>query len=339
MTTERQLEANRRNAARSTGPRSVAGKALVARNALKHGAFATLPVVLGYERESDWQDHRAGILRSLAPAGLLETRLAERAALLLWRLDRVARYETEAIAVGLEEAAEDPEPNPLDELSQPDTDRKRLKKLSQELDQKEKALADTEEGLKLFAQLAKLADDAPAAAADAFAVLELAWNAVPEEQECPEVEDEEFLTALGIPDDTEFHEATWTAGLVRRGLARIAHHGRMTVEKLTARAQRFAERHRDELAARVEELAPEVKALQRKQRAKLARRLARLTLPEADAEGKVLRYENHLTRQLVQTLHELERIQASRSGRPVPVPLAVDVGVAVSGDAVNDGTG
>jgi len=37
--TQRRLEANRRNAAHSTGPRTAAGKARVARNPIKHGFF------------------------------------------------------------------------------------------------------------------------------------------------------------------------------------------------------------------------------------------------------------------------------------------------------------
>jgi hypothetical protein len=339
MSTERQIEANRRNAARSTGPRSVGGKAVVARNALKHGAFSTLPVVLGYERESDWQGHRAGILRSLAPAGLLETRLAERAALLLWRLDRVARYETAAIAVGLQEAADERDPTALEELTERDSDRVRLKKSSEELAGKRKDVADTTASRTVFAQLPGLADDATVSAADAFVVLDAGWSAVPEEHECPPIEDEGYLTALGIPDDTEFSDVTWTAGLVRRGLELLARHGRTTAQKLAARAQRLAERHCNQLARRIEELAPEVKALQRQRGAQLARELARRTLPEPSAEGKVLRYESHLNRQLFQTLHELERIQANRSGRLAPLPLAVDVGVAVSGPAADEGAG
>lgn len=37
MTSEREVAANRRNAARSTGPRTRSGKAMVSRNALRHG--------------------------------------------------------------------------------------------------------------------------------------------------------------------------------------------------------------------------------------------------------------------------------------------------------------
>jgi hypothetical protein len=40
MTSDRKLEANRRNAARSTGPRSAAGRARSSRNAVRHGLLA-----------------------------------------------------------------------------------------------------------------------------------------------------------------------------------------------------------------------------------------------------------------------------------------------------------
>jgi hypothetical protein len=106
MTTERRTEANRRSADLSTGPRTGIDKALVARNARKHGAFSTLPVIPGVERIEDWQAHHDGILASLAPAGPLETRLAEHIALLLWRLDRVTRYEVGVIAGAVAQANE-----------------------------------------------------------------------------------------------------------------------------------------------------------------------------------------------------------------------------------------
>ena len=39
MTSQRQAEANRRNSAKSTGPRSAAGKNIASRNAVKHGLW------------------------------------------------------------------------------------------------------------------------------------------------------------------------------------------------------------------------------------------------------------------------------------------------------------
>jgi hypothetical protein len=43
------------------------------------------------------------------------------------------------------------------------------------------------------------------------------------------------------------------------------------------------------------------------------------------------RYEVTLERSLYRALHELQRLQAAREGRAVPLPAAVDVDVSVSG--------
>jgi hypothetical protein len=59
------------------------------------------------ERAEDWELHLAGTLESLSPEGHLETVLAERVALLSWRLHRVVRYETESIALFQEKAEDD----------------------------------------------------------------------------------------------------------------------------------------------------------------------------------------------------------------------------------------
>src|SRR5262245_2067625 len=116
MTTLARIEANRRNAELSTGPRTVEGKLVVARNATRHGIFSSVPVIPG-ESPEQWEAHRAGVVESLAPVGLLEVNLAERAALLLWRLQRLARYEAETVAAGMEDAEVPPLPPPVDEFS------------------------------------------------------------------------------------------------------------------------------------------------------------------------------------------------------------------------------
>jgi hypothetical protein len=61
----------------------------------------------GRREKEDWDEHRDGVLESLSPEGHLEEVLAERVALLSWRLHRVTRYETEAITLYQERVEED----------------------------------------------------------------------------------------------------------------------------------------------------------------------------------------------------------------------------------------
>src|SRR5687767_2194888 len=107
MTTEKQVAANRRNAQRSTGPRTGPGKAIARLNAVTHGGLATTPVVPHIEQPAAWERHLDATLASLNPVGHLETVLAGRVALLLWRLGRVARYEREVITLTQEEVEDD----------------------------------------------------------------------------------------------------------------------------------------------------------------------------------------------------------------------------------------
>src|SRR5437868_2830320 len=103
MATLTKIEANRRNGQHSTGPQTASGKALVAKNAIKHGIFAAIPV-LPDEDPNEWNEHRVGVLEALGAVGTLERNLAERAALLFWRLARLARYETAVITADGEAA-------------------------------------------------------------------------------------------------------------------------------------------------------------------------------------------------------------------------------------------
>src|SRR5215208_6319996 len=89
------------------GPRTEEGKEVVRWNAARHGIRSPAPVVPGIEKAEDWEAHGAGTLESLSPEGHLETVLAERVALLSWRLHRVTRYETESIALYQEKAEDD----------------------------------------------------------------------------------------------------------------------------------------------------------------------------------------------------------------------------------------
>ncbi|MFC1781105.1 hypothetical protein ACFLZ8_02435 [Planctomycetota bacterium] len=101
MSTKAQINANRSNAQKSTGPKSAEGKAAVAKNALKHGLFALQTVISG-ESQQQYELFRAALLSELAPAGAVETMLAERAVSLSWRLKRIENIQNQVIGAMIE---------------------------------------------------------------------------------------------------------------------------------------------------------------------------------------------------------------------------------------------
>ncbi|HEX8341455.1 MAG TPA: hypothetical protein VF624_11150 [Tepidisphaeraceae bacterium] len=90
------LDANRRNAQKSTGPRTPAGKARSALNAVTHGLRATRTVTFDEPAEAF-----EAVVRQLRdewrPGSVLEVALIEQIAELLWRRRRVAAVEAELL--------------------------------------------------------------------------------------------------------------------------------------------------------------------------------------------------------------------------------------------------
>ena len=93
MTSQAQVAANRRNASKSTGPRTPAGKAAVARNGIKHGFLSRECLVKG-ESEADLVGFGKRLRAQLAPVGELEFLLADRIVATAWRLRRAGALET-----------------------------------------------------------------------------------------------------------------------------------------------------------------------------------------------------------------------------------------------------
>jgi hypothetical protein len=93
VSSDLQIEANRQNAQRSTGPRTADGKARTASNAIAHGLTGK-QLVLPNESPQDFDAFRVGMLSELNPHGELEGALAEKIIADLWRLRRVPVLET-----------------------------------------------------------------------------------------------------------------------------------------------------------------------------------------------------------------------------------------------------
>jgi hypothetical protein len=95
--TSRRLEANRRNAARSTGPRTPRGKACVAKNAIKHGFFAAQSRWTPAQHR-DFEQTLDGLRDDLEPLGVGEESCVWTMAHSYARMAALLRYENIAAA-------------------------------------------------------------------------------------------------------------------------------------------------------------------------------------------------------------------------------------------------
>jgi hypothetical protein len=161
------------------------------------------------------------------------------------------------------------------------------------------------------------------------------------EDEYFDVEDKDFLAGLGIPADEHevpFAWTGWTAGMVRQAVAEMAESCQMSPEQVLARALKDRRESQEEGKAKTKALEGKVRDLCRQLRVKADRLTRERILPQEALLQKVTRYEAHLSRQMLQALHELQRLQAVRAGEPVPAPAALDVTVE-GGGAAGDAPG
>jgi len=108
-TSDKQIAANRRNAQKSPGPTSEAGKARWSRNAETHGAYARELHPFGSgpygEVPSEFYDQAAELIAGFEPEDELIGKLAKRATDALMKMDRLDAFEAEmSLVAGIPEA-------------------------------------------------------------------------------------------------------------------------------------------------------------------------------------------------------------------------------------------
>jgi hypothetical protein len=337
VTTLARIEANRRNAALSTGPRTAEGKAIVARNATRHGIFASVPVIPG-ESPDQWEAHRAGVVESLAPVGLLEVNLAERAALLLWRLQRLARYEAGTVAAGMEDAEVPPLPPPEGEfssLSSPPKQQTRdeqLRDIRRELRTASQELTEVVQARDYFRSPQEPGSHGTVPYPVAETILGAACGQAEAAEDLrsdpPSFGSKAFLRKLGLTGASP-KEAAWTPDLIDGGLALYAGYARESPERFREGVLVGLEEWAEELARKVRRLEGEAAAVTRLLDGKAARKRAARLLPGDGRDERIAKYERHLHSLLTSTLHELERLQSRREGEVVPPPVVADVNLTV----------
>lgn len=302
--TEKKAAANRRNALKSTGPKTTEGKKRASMNALKHGLRSASLAIPHLENPEDWETHRALVVRDLAPVGYLETILSERIAALLWRLGRVVRYESEVVSIAVSTEETDY------------TGRGTLAELKT-------ALEHQEEAYKTVHRVEALKGKAHVSGEDAASILET-WADFLGLDLYPEDGGGRLVVEIpGVPNGQEDYWDDfegWTRNLVEEGLqalAKLDPDFNPTMDPwIMTGAHAF---HKLEEARK----AYDAKAT----KVDIDRRKA--LLPEdADLE-KVTRYETTLERSLFRSLHELQRLQAGRSGVGLLPPATVDMDLSV----------
>ena len=281
------------------GPATQEGKEVVKWNATRHGIRSPAPVVPGVEKHEDWEEYRDGILESLSPEGHLELVLAERAALLSWRLNRVTRFETVTIALSQEKMEDDL------------ADKRRFGSYLLGPSHPEDvrgALQDALRAQRLIKRFPKLPDDKGLSGPDAASILDLVWGQVDEEVEAEEVQLPEAIPEWASLDEYMAEWDGWTVSLVRECISAIASAAKEDEEEVIESA---TERARLEIIS--------AKAAAERVEQDLARMSRERLLPDEKTLEKVSRYEAHLSRLFHKTLHELEALQVRRAGGAAPL--------------------
>lgn len=103
MTSQKQIDANRRNALLSTGPQTENGKQRSRGNSYRHGLTAET-VIVGVEDAAEYGAFESEIIAEYDPKSVVERELTHRLASLLWRLRRAGLIETGLLRIASEHA-------------------------------------------------------------------------------------------------------------------------------------------------------------------------------------------------------------------------------------------
>jgi hypothetical protein len=321
------------------GPKTPEGRLAVRLNASTHGILSPQPIVNAYEKPQDWERHRAAIVDSLAPEGGMEQVLAERVALMSWRLNRVVLYEAERLQEGQEDVIED--------LRSERLHKGRIEAIYRGQDpdalgvlieaHPTNVLDDLEMARALYKHVCLLFDESKSgvrveggygsslldlAAREAVKMADY-YAGVGDANE-RDVRDrvEKMQDALpGIPDDAFLDDMDFTVGQLKGLVEWLARQVGISPETGTVdgsvippEEQLFEIVHTEARyeVLRLEGAAEEVQAQI------LKKRRERVLLDQADLQT-IGRYEAHLSRQMYQALHELEALQTRRGGKAAPL--------------------
>lgn len=93
LTKEQRAAISRANGAKSRGPKTVEGKAISSRNAMRHGLTARKIIISAMESESEYSRFQAMLKQQLAPQDALQAVWVDKVITGLWRARRAGLEE------------------------------------------------------------------------------------------------------------------------------------------------------------------------------------------------------------------------------------------------------
>jgi hypothetical protein len=287
----KRLEANRRNAQKSTGPLTPAGRAVSSMNALKHGILSKQVLVKGSNIQESSRELSAlheRFWQNLNPVGPMEEMLVNQIVTTHWRWQRALTAESGEIALSVDAAPPRQRvppadlkahwQNSIDPISTMEESIWGLHTLEYHLSQVRKEVERKGELTQTMIQdLIEAFDDRPNRLTALMEQIRSRQNENPD----------------GLAAETLLQRKK------QRTLGCVDEQIRSFKFKRAALEQREATGEKSRRAAAV--------------------------LPSGPVVDKLVRYETMLERQLYHALSQLERLQLRRQGEIVPPPLAVEV--------------
>ena len=97
MISQNKLEANRRNAQKSTGPKTAEGKAISSQNGLTHGLTSKKFPILPGENEQEFAEFHEAMVRNLKPRGIMQYQIVQDLIQARWKMKRLPQIEAESM--------------------------------------------------------------------------------------------------------------------------------------------------------------------------------------------------------------------------------------------------
>ena len=298
------VEANRRNSRRSTGPRTLEGKAISRWNAVKHGLLAKEVVISvgdGKESRAEFDNLLASLRQDLEPEGALEEMLVEKIAICYWRQRRAQRCEVGEIRRRLDVARDKelgwkPDGPNLEELfsiPKPRRSSREIEDVIQTLDEVRQDFdrlghisAANERLLPEIFRSSDVADPALIVLANRLIMGTLKME--------PGMDDDERERVTRILETVKDPETA------KRDIPEALKQQREILLDLKRRTERCETLEAESF-------------------------LAALSLPPGEETERILRYETAIERQLYRAIDQLERLQRQRKGEVLPPPLKIQV--------------